>query len=156
MSDRQWVVVPMQEADVDTALAIETAVAAFPWSRGNFTDCLKAGYSGWVLRRGTADGEVVGFAMLMMAVDEGHLLNLGVALDYQRLGLGSRLLDQVLTRTQASGGNSLMLEVRPSNDKALALYRRYGFNEIGRRKGYYPAAVGREDALVLRRPVNQT
>lgn len=156
MSEGHWAVVPMQETDVDAVWAIETSVAAFPWSRGNFADCLKAGYSGWVLRRDPPDGEVIGFAVLMMAVDEGHLLNLGVALDFQRQGFGRRLLDQVLARTQASGGERLMLEVRPSNDKALALYRRYGFSEIGRRKGYYPAAVGREDALVLRRAVNQT
>ncbi|HET6719997.1 MAG TPA: ribosomal protein S18-alanine N-acetyltransferase [Rhodocyclaceae bacterium] len=139
---------PMGEADLDTVSALEADVAAFPWTRGHFSDCLKAGYSGWVLK---VDEVIAGYAVLMMAVDEGHLLNIGIASSFQRRGLGAQMLEHVLARTRQSGGVSLLLEVRPSNDKALALYQRYGFGEIGRRKAYYPAHIGREDALVLRR-----
>lgn len=139
---------PMSEADLDAVSALESDVAAFPWTRGHFADCLKAGYSGWVLK---VDEVIAGYAVLMMAVDEGHLLNIGIASSLQRRGLGAQMLEHVLARTRQSGGVSLLLEVRPSNDKALALYQRYGFGEIGRRKAYYPAHLGREDALVLRR-----
>lgn len=139
---------PMSEADLDTVSALESDVATFPWTRGHFSDCLKAGYSAWVLK---VDQVIAGYAVLMMVVDEGHLLNIGIASPYQRRGLGARLLEHILARTRQSGGISLLLEVRPSNDKALALYQRYGFGEIGRRKAYYPAHLGREDALVLRR-----
>lgn len=141
-------IMPMTEADLDAVSALEADVAVFPWTRGHFADCLKAGYSGWVL---TIDQVIAGYAVLMMAVDEGHLLNIGVAAAHQRQGIGARLLEHVMARTRESGGLSLLLEVRPSNERALGLYRRYGFGEIGRRKGYYPAHLGREDALVLRR-----
>ena len=87
--------------------------------------------------------------MLMMAVDEAHLLNIAIDESLQRRGLGSQLLAQVIERARLAGGLSILLEVRPSNAKALALYRQFGFAEIGRRKGYYPAHLGREDALVL-------
>lgn len=147
-----WEFVPMASADLDAVSAIEQSVAAFPWTRGHFSDCLKAGYSGWVVRRA---GVVAGYAVLMMALDEGHLLNIGVAGDLQRQGLGARLLDLVMMRTRDAGGLSLLLEVRPSNAGALRLYQRFGFAEIGRRKGYYPAATGREDALVLRRMLDK-
>lgn len=141
-------IMPMTEVDLDAVSALEADVAVFPWTRGHFADCLKAGYSGWVLK---VDQAIAGYAVLMMAVDEGHLLNIGVAASHQRQGLGARLLEHVMARTRESGGLSLLLEVRPSNERALGLYRRYGFGEIGRRKGYYPAHLGREDALVLRR-----
>ena len=139
---------PMLAHDLDAVAALESEVAAFPWTRGHFADCLKAGYSAWVIR---ADQQIVAYAVLMMAVDEGHLLNIGVSHSVQKQGLGTRLLNHVAARTRESGGASLLLEVRPSNAPALRLYQHQGFIEIGRRKGYYPAHLGREDALVLRK-----
>lgn len=143
---------PMAEDDLDGVCALENELAAFPWTRGHFADCLNAGYSGWVLK---LDQLIAAYAVLMMVVDEGHLLNIGVAPSFQRQGLGGRLLEHLMARTRDSGGHSLMLEVRPSNTPALELYRRFGFGEIGRRKAYYPAHLGREDALVLRRGLDE-
>ncbi|QEL64906.1 ribosomal-protein-alanine acetyltransferase [Oryzomicrobium terrae] len=144
---------PMGEADLDAVLAIETAAAAFPWLRGHFADSLKAGYSGWVLRLG---GEIVGFAMVMAAVDEAHLLNIAVAPALHRRGLGRWLLIKVMDAARQAGLFSMLLEVRPSNLGAVALYQDLGFVEIGRRKGYYPAADGREDAIVMQRALVET
>ena len=141
------VLAPMQESDIDAVTALEAEVAEFPWTRNHVADCLKAGYSGWVVRD---DIRIVGYAILMMVVDEGHLLNIAVAEVHQGRGVGRFLLTHIALRTREAKGISLLLEVRPSNARALQLYEQEGFREIGRRKGYYPAAVGREDALVLR------
>jgi ribosomal-protein-alanine N-acetyltransferase len=139
---------PMSARDIDEVLAIEYRVCPFPWSRGNFTDSLASGYSCWVCRFG---GEMVGYFVLMLAVDDAHLLTICVAEKRQRLGFGARLLQHASQVALAAGAQTLLLEVRPSNEKALNLYRQFGFHEIGRRKGYYPASAGREDALVFSR-----
>ncbi len=136
----------MTAQDIDAVLAIEQAVQAFPWSRGNFLDALAAGYEGWLM---VEQGRVVGFAVVMHAVDEAHLLVIAIAPEHQRAGRGSALLDFVAARAREAGMTRLLLEVRPSNLPALAFYRRAGFAEIGRRRGYYPDHTGREDALVM-------
>lgn len=138
----------MSEADLDAVTAIEASLQDFPWSRGNFADSLATGYSLWVLR---GAGEILGFSVVMHVLDEAHLLNIGLAQSRQGQGLGARLLRHVLACAQANGADKLFLEVRPSNEKAVALYRHCGFREIGRRKGYYPAHGGREDALIFDR-----
>ncbi len=143
---------PMNGGDLDEVMAIESAVYPFPWSRGNFSDALAAGYSAWVCRVG---GELVGYAIVMMAVDEAHLLNISVAGKRQGLGFGARLLRHAMQVARALGGRTLLLEVRPSNAPALALYEHFGFARIGVRKGYYPALDGREDALVLVHPLGE-
>lgn len=138
----------MTPADIDTVLAIETRVQAFPWTRGNFADALAAGYDGWLACEGDTP---VGFVVLMRAVDEIHLLVIGVAPDWQGTGRGRALLDHATAQARASGMARMLLEVRPSNTGAIAFYRAAGFAEIGRRRGYYPASTGREDAIVMAR-----
>lgn len=138
---------PMGLADLDEVFRIESRVFPFPWTRGNFVDAIAAGYSAWVCR---IDPELVGYFVLMMALDEAHLLNISVAEKRQGLGFGARLLGQAMLVARRAGATSMLLEVRPSNEQALALYRHFGFQQIGLRRGYYPAANGCEDALVLR------
>ncbi|UGQ48059.1 ribosomal protein S18-alanine N-acetyltransferase [Massilia endophytica] len=140
---------PMEQADVDDVLAVEEAVYPHPWSRQNFVDSLEQGYHAWVLRDNTR--ELLGYFLIMAVVDEAHLLNVAVAKGQQGKGLGRFLLNQSVACARGLGMDSILLEVRPSNRRALEIYRRYGFNEIGRRKGYYPAAnQQREDAIVMR------
>jgi ribosomal-protein-alanine N-acetyltransferase len=139
---------PMTAADLDEVFALEQSVFPHPWSRGNFVDSLESGYSAWVLRD---QGELAGYFLLMAAVDEAHLLNVSVAASRQRQGLGHYLLDKVAACARGLGAESILLEVRPSNVRALSVYQRYGFVEIGLRKAYYPAYNGqREDAIVMR------
>jgi len=138
---------PLSHADVDEMVAIEERAYAFPWTRGNFIDSLHSGYSGW---GGRSHGKLVGYFVLMPVFDEAHLLNLSVAPLCQRIGYGSLLLQYALLVAREAGAASVLLEVRPSNTAALALYDRFGFSRIGVRRAYYPAANGREDALVLR------
>lgn len=137
---------PMNVHDLDEVLAIEYRVYPFPWSRGNFADSMTSGYSCWVCRVG---GELVGYLVLMLAVDDAHLLNISVSEKRQGMGFGARLLRQAMISGRLGGATTLLLEVRPSNEKALELYRHFGFQQIGVRRGYYPAEKGREDALVL-------
>jgi ribosomal-protein-alanine N-acetyltransferase len=140
--------VPMAEADLDDVVSAEKEIYPFPWTRGNFLDALAAGYSAWVLRN--ADGAVAAYAVMMIALDEAHLLNLSVARREQRTGLGWRTLDWMADVARGYGGRTMLLEVRPSNESAQRLYLRYGFERIGIRRGYYPTHGGREDAIVMR------
>jgi ribosomal-protein-alanine N-acetyltransferase len=143
------VYVPMQPGDVDEVYALEQSVFPHPWSRGNFVDSLDSGYDAWVLRE--QDGTLVGYFLLMFALDEAHLLDVAVAAGRQGQGVGRYLLDKATARARQMGMESVLLEVRPTNERALEVYKHYGFHEIGRRKGYYPAHEGqREDAIVMR------
>jgi len=139
---------PMNAHDLDEVAALEATLQLFPWSRGHFSDALEAGYRLWVLRQG---GLLIGFSVVMIVLDEAHLLTIGVNRAQQGRGHGARLLRQVMTLAADSGAQRLLLEVRPSNAQAVALYRHFGFQQIGVRKGYYPAVLGREDALIFDR-----
>lgn len=138
----------MRESDLDEVLAIESAVYSHPWTRGNFADSLRSGYACRTWRLGS---ELLGYFVLMVAVGEAHLLNLSVAGARQRRGHGSALLREAMRLARELGARHMFLEVRPSNGPGLALYERFGFRKIARRRDYYPASVGREDALVLSR-----
>ncbi len=140
---------PMQESDLDEVVAVEQEVYPYPWSRANFSDSLAQGYHAWVLR--AQDGALMGYFLVMGIVDEAHLLNVAVARPWQGKGVGRLLVNQAVALSRGLGMESILLEVRPSNSRALEIYQRYGFAEIGRRKGYYPAANStREDAIVMR------
>jgi [ribosomal protein S18]-alanine N-acetyltransferase len=136
----------MLPEDLDDVLAIETAVYTHPWTRGNFTDSLSAGYD---CRTWRVNGELVGYFVLMAAAGEAHLLNLSVGAAHQRRGHGRLLLKGAVELARRRGARSVFLEVRPSNLAAQALYCGFGFRRVAVRRGYYPAASGREDALVF-------
>ena len=139
---------PMTAADLDEVWALERSVFPFPWSRGNFADAVASGYDCWTVRE---RGALAGYYLLMYALDEAHLLDVALAARLQGQGLGRRLLDEIAARARSQGMTSILLEVRPSNERALDVYRRHGYVQIGRRKGYYPAGpAGREDAIVMR------
>lgn len=144
---------PMMPVDLNEVVELERQSQAFPWSRRNFEDALAARYSAWVLRVNDA---LAGFCVAMPTPDDVHLLVIAVATDYRRKGLATQLLAQVDQLARDHGVSRVLLEVRPSNTRALAFYAKQGFVEIGKRRGYYPAGKGeREDALVLAREVGQ-
>ena len=136
----------MTAADIDTVLAIEQSIYAHPWTLGNFADSLAAGYHCWIVESG---GATAGYAVLAVAAEEAHLLNLSIAGPLQRRGIGRALLSFMVKVAGDYAARSILLEVRPSNGAARALYTTAGFSEIGIRKGYYPDGEGREDAVVL-------
>ncbi|MCO5977118.1 ribosomal protein S18-alanine N-acetyltransferase [Ideonella oryzae] len=142
----------MTVSDLDEVVAIEHQAYAFPWTRGNFIDSLAVGHPAWLLR-GPADGALWGYYVAMGGVEEMHLLNITVAPAQQGQGHARRMLDHLGRLAHATGALQLWLEVRESNARARQLYERNSFVAVGRRKAYYPAVQGREDAVVMCRPV---
>lgn len=146
----------MTEADIPAVLAMEQAACVHPvhaWTDDNYRSSLRSGY--WMRVRCEADsGRIVAVCVAMDGVDEIHLLNIAVAREHQGQGIARALLGLLYARCRDRQASLLWLEVRPSNERACALYIREGFVEVGRRKGYYPAPDGREDALVMRRHID--
>lgn len=138
---------PMQERDLDAILQIEPTIYSHPWTRGHFSDSLKAGHHAYVM---VLQDEIVGYALIMVVLDEAQLLNISIASASQQQGLGRELLTYLLDNAKARGAVSLFLEVRASNVTAIKLYEGVGFVEVSVRRGYYPAPEGREDAILMR------
>jgi len=139
---------PMGDEDLDIVWAIERRAYSYPWSRGIFIDCLRVPYVCEILEE---HDQVLGYAVMSLGGDEAHLLNLCLDESAQGRGLGKLVLDHLMRRATLEGVRVLYLEVRPSNARAIKLYRGAGFARIGVRRNYYRAAGGREDALVLAR-----
>ncbi|MGD9340523.1 MAG: ribosomal protein S18-alanine N-acetyltransferase [Chromatiales bacterium] len=136
----------MTPADIDDVAAIESRSYEFPWTSGIFRDCLRVGYCCRVLCAGE---QAIGYSIVSFGASEAHLLNLCILPDFHGMGLGRYLLSHTLEQVKQTGVKTVFLEVRPSNEIALELYRSAGFVEIGHRRAYYRSAKGREDALVL-------
>lgn len=136
----------MKYEDLAQVSDIERRSYDFPWSHGVFRDCLLAGYHCVVLER---EGIAAGYGILSVAAGEAHILNLCVEPMHRAHGYGEQLLNEILGIARDCGVEEIFLEVRPSNETAIALYRKKGFHEIANRPKYYQAREGREDAAVL-------
>ncbi len=138
---------PLALAHLDALMEIEERVHARPWSRGNFLDSINAGYECQAL---VAGGQLLGYFVAMMGVEEAHLLNLTVAPAHQRQGWARVMLDALALWARGRGARTLWLEVRVSNTRARQVYVAHGFRSVSLRRGYYPATQGpREDAVVM-------
>lgn len=138
----------MTPGDIDDVLSMEQQIHAYPWTRGNFADALQSGY---ICKVAESEEQLVGYAVLMPGVDEAELLDVGIAAPQQRRGYGRKLLEAMLILARGLGKSRMVLEVRASNTAAIGLYQACGFTQIGLRRGYYPAANGREDAILMGR-----
>jgi ribosomal-protein-alanine N-acetyltransferase len=136
----------MRASDLAEVAHLEKELYAFPWSIGNFRDSLTAGYDCWCVAHGEA---VIAYGILMVALEEAHLLNIAVAPEWQNQGVGRAFLGHIVQVAREAGCQIVYLEVRPSNLSARHLYRKMGFQQIAIRPEYYPAVSGREDALFL-------
>ncbi len=143
----------MGPADVNAVAEVERSSYQFPWSIGVFKDCLLAGYYSQVLE---VSGVVSGYSIMSVAGAESHLLNICVHPSCQRLGYGRRLLNSVLLKADELGVEQVFLEVRPSNDIAIALYQSVGFKLIGTHPSYYQADGGRQDAVIYAATISPT
>jgi len=138
----------MTEADLDNVLRIEREVHVHPWTQGNFSDALCSKYQCKIFED---NNELLGYAVLMLAVDEAELLDIATAKQHQRHGWGRKLLEEMMALARRHAMQRVVLEVRASNTAAISLYRKSGFVEIGLRREYYPAQNGREDAILMGR-----
>lgn len=134
------------EADLPAVLAIERRAYPLPWSEAQLRQSLTGEHQVWGLH---GDGCLLAYLISMQVVDELHVLNLAVDPALQRRGLASQLFGAVRDAAEQGGARHVFLEVRASNVAAQALYTKLGFCESGRRRNYYPAAEGREDALLM-------
>lgn len=137
---------PMTDARLDEVVAIERRAYGHPWTRGNFADSLRSGYQAQLL---TGGDTILGYFVAMQGVDEVHLLNITVDPAYQGQGWGRVMLDALALWARSRDAQWLWLEVRKSNARAQQVYLRYGYRRVGERRNYYPADVGREDAIVM-------
>jgi ribosomal-protein-alanine N-acetyltransferase len=139
---------PMTIADLPRVLAIERNSFTSPWTEANFRYEIDENPMAWNLV-GRADGELVAFACAHIVADELMINDLAVDPSARRRGLGGRLLGHMLEGARLRGCRRATLEVRLSNAPARALYEAFGFEIVGRRRGYY-ADTG-EDAILLAR-----
>jgi [ribosomal protein S18]-alanine N-acetyltransferase len=139
---------PMLDSDVAAVVAIEQRAYPFPWSEGIFRDCLRVGYHCTVLE---VDFVLIGYGIVACGAGEAHLLNVCIGEDFRCRGFGRALMEHLLQAAERAGSRLVFLEVRPANVGAIRLYESLNFQQIGVRRGYYQAAAGREDALVMRR-----
>jgi [ribosomal protein S18]-alanine N-acetyltransferase len=142
----QTTIRPMRLDDIGAVMRMETQIYEFPWSEGNFRDSLGAGYSCWML---FGAGVLTGYAVVMMGVEEAHLLNLSIATARRRQGLGKKFMEHLRQSAKAQASQRFLLEVRQSNWVARSFYASQGFTELGVRRYYYPTGDGREDAVVM-------
>ncbi|GAA3587849.1 ribosomal protein S18-alanine N-acetyltransferase [Marinobacter xestospongiae] len=140
----------MVESDLAEIMVIELGAYSHPWSEKVFRDCFQPHDRPWVLMDGD---RLAGYAVVSNQYDEAHLLNLCVRRELQGRGAGRMLLRYLIAEAARDGMAAVLLEVRKSNEPALGLYLAEGFEDIGVRPNYYPAAEGREDARVLRLPL---
>ena len=147
---------PMTPAWLAAVAAIERSAYAYPWTLGNFSDSIHAGYQAQLLTGGAPNPVLLGYFVAMKGVDETHLLNITVAPLHQGRGWAPVMLDGLAIWSRGQGAQWLWLEVRVSNARAKLVYERYGFRAVGLRRGYYPeGGVGllggsaREDAVVM-------
>ena len=137
----------MTPENLDAVMAIEQAAYSHPWSRGNFRDSLNPLFDAQCLWLGD---QLLGYFLAMHGVEEMHLLNITVAPAHQGEGWGHMMLDALSLISRNVGAQTLWLEVRQSNARALQVYERYGFVRVGLRKDYYPAdRQQREHAVVM-------
>ena len=141
---------PMTEHDIPGVMRVEQLNYQYPWSEGIFRDCLKVGYHCMVV---VERNSVIGYGILMLSGIESHLLNISIEPDARGNSFSRMLFHNLAEAAVQSGSTEMFLEVRPSNEIAMRLYDSLGFNEIGRRPGYYDAPGGREDALIYVLPL---
>jgi ribosomal-protein-alanine N-acetyltransferase len=138
----------MQARDLPEVLAIEQLAYRYPWSEQALRESLQAGHYCQLLR---CDGELSGYLIAWIVAGECHLLNICVHPAWQRRGMAQILLQRLFETATSLGADAILLEVRAGNMPAIRLYEKLGFNQVGRRRGYYPGVPVREDALLFTR-----
>lgn len=135
----------LASADIPDVMALERSAHSHPWRQSSFEDCLKGRQKCWLAE---SKNNLVGYVVVTQGGGDAEILNISVAPEFQRKGIGQCLLNQAVNYVREKA-DMLFLEVRVSNKKAIQLYSKEGFFEVGTRKNYYPTLNGREDALLM-------
>jgi [ribosomal protein S18]-alanine N-acetyltransferase len=138
----------MQLEHIDDVSAIESAASPTPWTASMFVEAVERTESGCGFVALDGDNTLLGFAVLLVQVDEGHLMNIAVRPDQRRRGVAMCLVNCIVAEAQSRGCTAVTLEVRASNVAAQRLYHRFGFAPAGIRPKYY----GDEDAVIMWTP----
>jgi len=143
---------PMQTSDIDQVHQIELTAHRAPWSRTILRDCVLVGYDCRVLEQVDVRGKrVVGYIISRYSDNVCHILNLCIDVKQQKKGLGKFILKTVLGSLKSPVVDTIILEVRPTNLAAIALYEGFGFQHGEIKRNYYKDENGTEDALLLRK-----
>ena len=142
-------IVPMNEGHLEELERLEKLCFSRPWSRHMLAEELENQCAAFLVAEDGVSGKVLGYAGLLVMADEGYITNVAVFPEYRRSGVAAKLIEVFENFARGDRLAFLTLEVRPSNAAAIALYRRFGFQEVGRRKNYYD--LPKEDALILTR-----
>ena len=137
----------LEKSDIPQIMMLERSAHSHPWRQSSFEDCLKGRQKCWLAE---CKGSLVGYVVVTHGGGDAELLNISVSPDYQRKGIGRCLLKHAV-RCVKDKADMLFLEVRVSNQKAIALYQKEDFFEVGQRRNYYPTVNGHEDALLMAR-----
>lgn len=137
---------PLTHADLPAIMAIEREAFSTPWRKSTFSGLLLRSDSDLI--GATRLGRLVGYAICWTVGDQAELGNIAVVATERGRGIGARLMKAALEKARDRGACEVFLEVRVSNSSARALYERFGFQNVGRRRHYYTKP--REDALVMR------
>ena len=148
MSEKLIRIVPMNADHLDELERLERICFSRPWSKRMLGEELENQCAAFLVAEDER-GTVLGYAGLLVMMDEGYITNVAVFPEYRRMGIAAKIIEVYLNFAKANDLAFLTLEVRPSNTAAIALYRRFGFEEVGRRKNYYD--LPKEDALILTR-----
>ncbi|HEY0997925.1 MAG TPA: ribosomal protein S18-alanine N-acetyltransferase [Gemmatimonadaceae bacterium] len=139
--------VPATRAQVDGIAAIEQCSFSDPWPTSAFIEALRNEHVWFVVATDGPKGAVVGYVVAWFVAGEGEIANVAVRPEWRGHGIGARLLDHTILEARERAVERLFLEVRESNLAAQGLYASRGFQQVGRRRGYYRRP--NEDALVL-------
>ena len=148
MSEKKIRIVPMSADHLDELERLERICFSRPWSKRMLGEELENQCAAFLMAE-DEDGKVLGYAGLLVMMDEGYITNVAVFPEYRRMGVAAKIIEVYMNFAKANRLAFLTLEVRPSNAAAIALYQRFGFEEVGRRKNYYD--LPKEDALILTR-----
>ena len=143
----EYTIVPMDRSHVGQIAELERECFSAPWSEAMLTEALFDAQASFIVAE-SEDGGLLGYAGLHVVLDEGYIDNVAVDPAYRRQGIADALID-TFVRFGAAKLAFLTLEVRASNEPAIALYRKHGFEEVGRRKDYYTKP--KEDAVIMTR-----
>lgn len=149
--DRELFIRPMLDSDVASVIGIEQQVYSHGWTAAIFHDCLRVHYSCWVV---LVEEQLIGYGIMSAAAGEAHILNIAISEECQGQGHGRELMQFLVETARHHGADTVFLEVRPSNATAMRLYDSMGFHQVGLRHNYYPSDFGREDAVIMARPLD--